>query len=211
MRIAVLGATGRTGRHVVRQALERRNDVVAVARRPDAVDIRHDRLMVAAADALDAEQVSTAVARSDAVVSALGVGSSRAPTVVYSQGVANVLSAMAAASISRIVVVSALPVGPREGQPFLQRRLVLPLLDRLFGATYEDMRRMEARLGDSESDWVVLRPPRLVDRPATGHYRLSTDGPLPGARRIACADLATALLDALGREDLWRRPAVVAD
>lgn len=74
---------------------------------------------------------------------------------------------------------------------------------------YTDMRRMEAVLGTSDVDWVALRPPRLLDRPATGRYRLSADGP----RRVGIThgDLATARLDCLDRPELRRRTVFVAN
>lgn len=144
-------------------------------------------------------------------MSALGIGASRQPTVVYSTGIANVLKAMGSQSISRLAVISAAPVGPRSEQPFLQRHVLMPVLDRVFGATYDDMRRMEDRLRASAVDWVALRPPRLVDKPATGRYRVDATGPLPKGRRITYADLATALLDALDNPDLYRRTAYVTN
>jgi putative NADH-flavin reductase len=196
---------------VVAQGLARGHRVTALARRPEAVTITHDQLVAAQADVLDAEQLVEGLRGSDAVISTLGVGTSRAPTRVYSNGIANVLAAMSAGGMSRLAVVSAAPVGPRAEQPFLERRIAMPLLDRLFGATYEDMRRMEALLGSSEVDWVSLRPPRLVGKPATGRYRLDAAKPLPKARSITYADLGTALLDSLDRGELFRHSAYVAN
>lgn len=210
MKIAVIGSTGRTGTQVVGQGLARGHRVIALAREPDAVTVRHHELVTASADVLDRERLVETLTGAEAVVSALGVGSSRAPTVVYSQGIANVLSAMAANAITRLAVISAAPVGPRAGQPFLERRVAMPVLERLFGATYEDMRRMEALLRGSDVDWVALRPPRLVNRSATGRYRLDPE-PLPRARSITFPDLAAALLDSLDRQDLYRRAAFVAN
>src|SRR5262249_29187167 len=104
----------------------------------------------------------------------------------------------------------AAPVGPRDEQPFLDRRIAMPLLERFFGALYADMRQMENALAASELNWVALRPPRLVAKPAQGAYRLDTK-PLPKARTLTYADLATALLDSLARNDLIRRAAYVAN
>ncbi|MFW6317495.1 MAG: NAD(P)-dependent oxidoreductase [Halorubrum sp.] len=79
MRILVLGATGRTGRPLVEQALERGHEVVAFARDPASLPttIRDDeRVTVVAGDATDGDAVDRAVAgdgRSvDAVISVLG-------------------------------------------------------------------------------------------------------------------------------------------
>lgn len=208
MRIAVLGATGRTGRHVVRQGLERGHRMVALAREPCAVTDRHERLETVRADVLGEDGLGAALAGAEAVVSALGVGSSRAPTSLYSQGIAHALRAMGASGTRRLAVISAAPAGPRDRQPRLDRHVVMPILDRLFGATYDDMRRMEAILQASDVDWVSLRAPRLVDGAAAGRYTIDTDG--PGGRSITRADLAAALLDALDREDLYRRAAFVS-
>jgi len=211
MRIAVMGATGRTGMQVVQQGLARGHHVTALARRPEAVTLCDGNLVTAQTDVLDRDRLVEALAGSEAVVSTLGVRSSRAPTVLYSQGITNALSAMDANGMSKLVVISAAPVGSRAEQPFLERRVAMPLLERVFGATYDDMRRMEALLRDSDADWVSLRPPRLVNKAATHGYRLDATRPLPRARTLTYADLATALLDSLDRQDLYRQAVFVAN
>ena len=210
MKIAVVGATGRTGRQVVEQALTRGDDVIALARHPGALAQRGPGVAVAAADVLDRAAVTGALAGADAVVSALGIGASRQPTVVYSDGTANILHAMGAHGITKLAVISAVPAGSRAELPFLQRRVMIPVLELFFGATYDDMRRMELLLRGSDLDWVCLRPPRLVNKKAAGRYRLDASRPLPKAGSISYADLATALLDCLARPDLYRRIAYVA-
>jgi len=128
MKIAVVGATGRTGRQVVEQALARGDDVVALVRHPEALSGRGPGMAVAAADVLDRTAVTDALAGVDAVVSTLGVGTSRQPTTVYSEGIANILQAMDAHGITRLAVISAVPAGPRAEQPFLQRHVSIPIL-----------------------------------------------------------------------------------
>jgi len=141
----------------------------------------------------------------------LGVGTSRAPTDVYSTGVSNTLAAMKSNGAAKLVVISALPAGPWAEQPGLRRRIALPLLQRIFGATYDDMRRMEAILQETTwIDWISLRPPRLVKKPSKGAYRIDTR-PLPKGRAITYGDLATALLDSLTRQDLYQHAAYVAN
>lgn len=210
VRVAVIGATGRTGARVVREAVQRGHHVHAMARRPDQVTDTGGNVQSCRADTLDPDSLTAALAGTDAVVSAVGIGTSRAPTRLYSDGITTVLSAMAANAVSRLAVVSAGPVGPRAEQPFLERRIVMPVLERFFGATYADMRRMEAILASSSVDWVALRPPRLISKPAHGTYRLDTR-PLPAARQITHADLARALLDTLTRPALQQQPVYVAN
>ena len=218
MRIAVIGASGRTGGEVVRQALRRGHGVVAMARRTESLSLVHPgawahddgQVTVRGADVFDVERIAVALEDVDAVVSAVGVGASRRPTQVYSTGIANVLKAMSTTGAVRLAVVSAAPVGPREEQPVLQRRVAMPILERIFGATYADMSRMEAILRDSPVDWTALRPPRLMDKPPLGQYRLDRL-PLPKGRAITIGDLATALLDCVTRTDRQREALYVAN
>jgi putative NADH-flavin reductase len=195
MKIAVIGAAGRTGRQVVGQALDRGHEVVAVARSPEKLNMTGDRLTVAAADVHDSDALAAAVHGQDAIVTTFGAAAGRAPTDVYSVGITNVLAAMDAAGIRRLAVISASPAGPRAEQPAALRLLVLPILDRLFAGAYADLRRMEAVLArHGELAWACLRPPRLLDRPSTGTYRLERVPP-PRARSLTYPDLARALLD----------------
>ena len=211
MKIAVIGANGRTGRIVVKEALARGHQVVAVTRTDGVSAPDDDNLINARADVHDADALEHALAGADAVISAFGAGTSRAPTDVYSTGVRNTLGAIESNGAAKLAVISAVPAAPWAEQPMLQRRIALPLLQRLFGATYDDMRRMETILQETtDVDWISLRPPRLVDKPSKGAYRIDTR-PLAKARAITYGDLATALLDSLTRQDLYRHAAYVAN
>ena len=210
MKIAVIGANGHTGRIVVKQALVRGHQVVAVARTDQMSEPDDHNLTNARADVRDADALMHALVGTDAVISALGVGASRAGTDVYSTGVSNTLAAMKANGAAKLAVISAVPAGPSAELPILQRRIAVPLLQRIFGF-YDDMRRMEAILGEAtEVDWISLRPPRLVNRRPRGAYRIDMH-PLPKGRAITYGDLATALLDSLERQDLYRHAAYVAN
>lgn len=72
MRVLVFGATGRTGRALVEQALAQGHAVTAFARDPAKVRGAHQNLSVAQGNMLDASSVEAAVQGQDAVLSALG-------------------------------------------------------------------------------------------------------------------------------------------
>ena len=128
MKIAVIGASGRTGRIVVKDALARGHQVVAVTRADGVSEPDDDKLVSARADVRDADALKRALVGADAIISALGVGTSRAATDVYSTGVSNTLGAMQSNGGAKLAVISAVPAGPWEEQPLLQRRIVLPIL-----------------------------------------------------------------------------------
>lgn len=210
MNIAVIGAAGRTGRQVVEQALDREIGVRAIARAPEALGLKDERLKLIRGDVRDRQGLTDALRGSEAVISTLGTGTSRTETDLYSQGAINTLAAMDELAITRVVVLSAAPAGPRAEQPFVERRIAMPILELFFGATYADMRRMEAILADSSIQWTALRPPRLVDKAPAGSYRICAT-PLVRGRAITIPDLAGALLDVMGNEEASCRALYVAN
>ncbi|WP_037570058.1 NAD(P)-dependent oxidoreductase [Phaeacidiphilus oryzae] len=211
MRITVLGATGGIGGAFVQQALDQGHEVTAVVRDPARLTTRHPRLSVRRGDVTDPGSLKEAVAGADAVVSALGPRGLRGDMTVNSRGAHAALTAMRAAGVERIAVVSAgavQPAGPGEGPA--TRYLVRPLLWALLGRHYRDLRAMERELRESGTDWTVVRPPRLTNGPHTGRYRTAVDGAaLPRARTLSRADVADALLHALGDAATRRRAIAV--
>jgi hypothetical protein len=87
--------------------------------------------------------------------------------------------------------------GVRE-YPFA-KVILLPILQHLCGATYDDMRRMNGVLWESTVDWTQVRSPYISSNPPKGHYRFSNVTVPPHYRSITAADMATALLDIAAR------------
>ncbi|NWF25548.1 NAD(P)H-binding protein [Streptomyces sp. PKU-EA00015] len=195
MRLVVLGANGPTGRWTTAQAIAEGHTVTAVTRRPDAFPLDGPRLRVIGADVYDSAAVEQAVAGQDAVISALGVPYTRRPVTVCSRGLSHIVGAMNRQEVRRLVWVTSTVLFDTEapGESLLFRKVVEPLVVRSIGRTvYEDMRRMERIVRDSDHEWTVVRPAGLFDAHTVSHYRTST-ARLPG-RCTSRADLGDALL-----------------
>lgn len=204
MRLAVFGAAGRTGRDVVRLAVEAGHEVTAVVRSRPEIDPWPATVTTVEADVHDAAAVQRAVQGADAVVSTLG-GRPRQPTTVYSAGAAHLGDALRATGRTRMICLSAgaLDLGPHV--PFGQRVVTRAVVAVFFRHGYADMARMEADLADSRDlDWTVVRVPGLTDKPATGHFR-AADPPLSHPSSIARADLAAYLLSVVDDQSTYRR------
>ncbi|MEU4150250.1 NAD(P)H-binding protein [Streptomyces sp. NPDC026659] len=193
MKLTVFGATGGIGGEIVRQALEAGHDVTAVVRDPARLTVADDRLDVVRADLSDPESLRSAVVGRDAVLSGLGART-RKDAGVTARLTRTILAAMETEGTRRLLVVTAAPIGPLPAREPLLDRTLRTLVSGLYKDVYADLRETEAELARSDTDWTVVRPPRLLNRPLTGRYRTAVGGSLDKARMIGRADVAHAML-----------------
>jgi uncharacterized protein YbjT (DUF2867 family) len=197
MRIVIFGANGQTGRLLTRRALDAGHTAVAVTRNPDGFPFCDPRLTVVGADVRDASSLVDVVDGADAVLSTLGVPFSMRPIDTYSVGIRNVVAAMQTTSVRRLVIVSstgAYHYPGRRDMP-LSLRLFEPIITRTIGkTTYDDQRRMEDIVRDSDLDWTVVRPSGLFDLPEPTNYVAGEGDPVGGfTARIDLADYMITL------------------
>jgi putative NADH-flavin reductase len=211
MSIVVFGANGPTGRLLVAHALAAGHQVIAVTRRPDKFPQQHPNLTVARADVLDASAVEGIVSGADAILSTLGAPYGRKQVAVYSVGVRNILTAMERHQVRRLVVVSSSATDPKPyaDAGFFFNRVVQPFVVNVLGKTvYEDMRRMEELIRNSEVDWTIVRPSGLFDADFVSDYELA-ENHIAG-RFTARSDLAAAMLAQIDDERYVRKLLAIA-
>ncbi len=198
MKVTVFGATGRIGEQVVRQALDAGHKVTAVVRDPARFDVSDPALKVATVPGLtDPEVLRPALEGSDAAISGVGPRG-RKDGPVASSATRGILRAMQASGVRRFVAVSAVPVGPvPEGESFVNRRILLPFISAFARDVYADLAAMEDEIRRSTTQWTIVRPPKLNNKPLTGRYRTSVGGNVPRGYAISRADVAHAMLAAL--------------
>jgi uncharacterized protein YbjT (DUF2867 family) len=168
---------------------------VAFTRNPDAFPIEHLHLEVVGGDVHDATAVVGAIDGTDAVLSTLGVPFAKTPISVYSDGMAHIIAGMHAAGIKRLACVTSSAVEPHP-EPlggFIFQKVMQPYVVNKLGKTlYDDMRRMEAIVSDSDLAWTIVRPSGLFEAPAVSDYAVAVDH--IGYRFTARIDLADCLL-----------------
>ena len=190
MRLLVLGANGKTGSQVVDLALARGHHVTAFVRSPSKVTRRHPRLEVRGGDPRRADELATALAGHDAVISALGVrppGAFRPHTLVQ-ECAASTVAAMTMTGVRRLVLVSAAVLFPEKGLRFAFFRWLLKHIARELGTAEEIVRA-------TSLDWTIARPPRLVEKPAAS-YRSRLDALPAGGFTMSFRALAAFMIDA---------------
>ncbi|MCP3811535.1 NAD(P)H-binding protein [Mycobacteriaceae bacterium Msp059] len=210
MKVTVFGASGPTGKLLTARVLADGHDVVAMARRPTMFPVTADRLRVVGGDATSPEDVSAAIAGSDAVVSVLGASFSRHPIHLYSASARAICAAVARVGTGRLIVTSSAVLSdwtdPEWG--WAERTVARQILGRLGRTLYADMARMESIVSASGVDWTIMRPLGLANLDPPTTYRIAEDH--VAGRQTARRDLAAAIVDQLTRTDYHRKAVAVA-
>lgn len=204
MKVLVLGATGGTGRLIVRDAVAKGHSVVALVRSTARADLPGAELIEG--DARDEATLGRAMDGCDAVVSALGTGMGRRKVDLLTVATRALIAAMTRNDVRRLICISALGVGDSRGHGgFVFDRLFQPLL---LSQAYKDKNRQEAAIRVTSLDWVIVRPARLTDDQARGSVRAVTNLASINGGKVARADVARFAVDQL-TADTWLRQTPV--
>jgi putative NADH-flavin reductase len=188
MRLYVLGGSGRTGHHLVDQALARGHEVTALVRRENSLPQR-PHLQLIMGDASRPEDVAAFLDGHDAVLSCLGHRRHADNHLLYDAADA-VLDAMACTGVGRCMFVS-------QALLFASRNPLTGLMRLVLASDVADSTAMEHLVELSDTDWTIVRPPRLRNGGAPHGYK-AEPGVLPdGPHSIERADLAAFMLDAV--------------
>ena len=193
MKLAILGATGGVGHELVAQALAAGHEVTALVRaqpQPGEID---GRVALVIGDATSADAVKRTVQGRDAVLSALGHAKG-GPDDLLAQVSSNLIAAMQADGVSRLVVLSSAAVVDAADQPSLLYRAARVLLRAVMPRVVRDHRDQARLIEDSGLAWTIVRGPVVfTDGP---HTRRSHAGPIgrDSGPRVSRADLADFML-----------------
>ena len=199
MQLMVVGATGRTGLHVINGALARGHGVTALVRSRSRADERlptAEGLSVAVGDLLEPDTIGAAIAGSDAVIDVSGPVKG-APDDLRTRGVTHLLDAMTAHDVRRLVFLTGAGVRVAGDQPGVADRVIVGIMKLAQGAVLADGQAAVDAIRASGLDWTVVRGPRLTDDEPRGTHRVAANVGGDSSTKIARADLATAILDLL--------------
>jgi putative NADH-flavin reductase len=188
MRIVILGATGGIGRLLVAGALEQGHDVTAFVRAPQKMSQTSPRLRILGGDLYDLRQMTAALRNCDAVLSAFGPAT-LSKTTLRRDFCRVLVRAMQATEVRRVLYVSSALLFSDAGF------LAAVLRRTLFRNMVEDQANAEADLMQPDTEWTIVRPPRLLNKPPIGRIREAA-GHLPkGIGVIARGDVAKFMLE----------------
>jgi putative NADH-flavin reductase len=193
MKIAIFGAAGKVGRHLLDQALERGDEVSVLVRDTSKLTIqRHEGLKVVQGDVLDPKDVEKAVVGTGAVLSALGHTKTSSKDVL-TEGTKNIVAAMNKHGVRRLVTLTGAGVRDPKDEPKLVDRVIGSLLKLLQKDLLEDSIGQARVIKESELEWVIIRAPVLNEGEKKGEYRIGYVGKESGTR-LSRADVADFML-----------------
>jgi len=202
MKIVILGSTGTTGTQVVERALDAGHEVVAFARRPEAVPPRA-RLGVTRGSVEDLASMTAAFAGADAVISCVGIP--MLPRVIFKgtdfqqRTLPLILSALNQARVKRFVLMSSFGSGDTADKASLMARIMI--YRSMAKGLFDDKALAERALARSSVNWTAVYPVTLKRGPAIPSAKvipLDEVAEVPGLPTLPFTNVASVLVDLAG-------------
>lgn len=210
MKVALIGATGFVGSHLLEELLNRNYDVTAIARSVSKITVKDGKLRVVAVDVTDIKALANAIKGSDIVLSAFNPGWSN-PNIYddFLKGSEAIQEAAKEAGVKRYVVIGGAGSLYIDGKQIVDGddfpKEIKP------GATaardYLNVLKKEDKL-----DWTMFSPAinmhQGIKTGRTGKYRIGTEEPVfdkNGDSVLSVEDLAVAIVDELENHKFSRK------
>jgi putative NADH-flavin reductase len=175
MHLVIFGASGRTGNHLVRQAIGMGHDVTAFVRRPSKLPFSHERLRVIVGDARDRFNVDRAIHHADAVITTIAPVADE-PENTLATIVQTIMQSMQKHRVTRLVTLSdsyivmhphfKAPLGQRLGQIF-----TTPASARWLRIAQQYAITITSH---TAINWSIVRTHQLNEGEFTGQYVVDT-------------------------------------
>ncbi len=217
MKILLLGATGRTGKHVLKEALQRGYEIHALVRDPSKVSEKSIGLTLFTGSPEDRVILGEALKGCKAVVSTLNISRTsdfpwaplRTPVNFLENVLGHLAELMGEESIRRLVLTSAWGVG--------DSRKEIPAWFRWFvdysnvGKAYSQHEVQERMLKDSTLDWTAVRPVGLTNSNKIKKLVVSTQGSPKPQLTISRRHTARFLLDCIEQGSYIKETPVISE
>ena len=168
MKILLLGATGRTGKLIIEEAIKRGYKISAIARNPE--NLSDFKIDIIQGTPYDYETVEKAILGCEAVINTLNVSRKSdspwaplaAPKDMISKSASNALKAMKKIGIKRFVVLGAIGAGRSWKTTPLILKFIVSISNLKFA--FHDHGKQEEILENSNMDYTICRAPMLSDK-----------------------------------------------
>ncbi|RNL54517.1 NAD(P)-dependent oxidoreductase [Pedobacter jejuensis] len=202
MKVAVIGASGFVGKAILNELLNRGNEVIAIARDTDKIDITDANVTKVAVDVLDTEKLAAAFTGSDAIVSAFNAGWTN-PNLYDDtiKGAEAIQKAVKASGVNRYIFIGGAGTLQIDGKQLVDGPHFPKEIYPGASAVRDYYKTLKQ---EKELDWVFFSPAiemhQGITTGRTGKYRLGKTSPVfneEGRSILSVEDLAIVIVDEL--------------
>ena len=217
-KIAIFGATGRTGKHLVSEVVSRGLIPVCLVREKSKEKITERKAFSIIGSPLEYQDVWETINGCDAVLIALNISRKYdwpwakviTPPNLLDIAAKNILKAMNESGVRRVITVSACGVGDSYSEANWIIRFLIN--NTKVGITYEGHEAQERVFRQSELDWTAVRPVALTSEGWNLPVRVSFMGERKLRMSIGRKDVAKFMLEILDDKNYFQTsPSISMD
>ena len=215
MNLLILGATGRTGKHLINEAIKEGHYIHALVRDPKKLKLE-SRCKFYIGSPLDQEVLRDAMHGCDAVLSTLNISRNsdfpwaplRTPISFLSDSIKNILKIAQEKNIKRVIVTTAWGVGDTKKD--------LPkwfnwLIDHSnIRYPYQDHENQEQLLKLSDIEWTAVRPVGLINKDKKKPVKVSFENNPKPSLTISRKAVALFMLEILKENNYIRMTPTIS-
>lgn len=215
MKILLLGATGRTGKYIIEEALKRGHTISAIARDPEK--LKDYEIDVTQGTPYEYETVEKALSGCEAVINTLNVSRKSdnpwapiaAPKDLISKSASNALQAMEKNGIKRFIALSTIGAGRSwKTTPGILKFIVS--ISNLKHA-FRDHGRQEEILESSSLEYTICRAPMLSEEMNSRGAIATQEGERPASTVLSRRSAAEFFLDIIEKNEHTREAISLAN
>ena len=210
--VALFGATGPTGRHLIEEALKRGYRLSVYTRDAAKLASFAGKVDIVVGDLQDRDAIAQCIQGADAVISALGPNGLKVQgdrPVMH--GLSHIIAAMQQAGVRRLVQISTAAYrDPKDGFDLGSRAnaLMFKLIAR---KAYDDIKATGELIANSDLDWTLVRIPFLKDGPANGKIDVGWYGKTRLGSKLSRGNLADFLVGQIADKKFVRAAPGIAN
>ncbi|MDD1503865.1 NAD(P)H-binding protein [Lysinibacillus sp. CNPSo 3705] len=191
-KIAIIGGTGKVGRHIAAQAIQKGYHVRMLVRNPEKLLYKNDAIEIVKGQVQDIENIRELLKDSQVVINTFGQPTKEEP--IYSKVTNNIFNVMKELNISRYIGVSGGSLTIKEDEKSIMNRLGAKIFEVFLSKMMQDKKlEWEYLLNNKQIKWTLIRLPFVKDSLISSQIKENlTD--MPGTK-ITNQDIATFIID----------------
>jgi putative NADH-flavin reductase len=169
MNITIIGASGGIGLETVKRGLKRKHTITTLSRSEINIEEKKSLKMILG-DATNKADLCNSIQNAEAIIVTLGTAKNMKSTTLFSD-FAKLIVEINRENKLNIPFIFVTGFGAGESKNYVSWLIKL-FLNYLLKDVYADKTKMEEIITESNLNWTVVRPGRLLDKELTEKYRV---------------------------------------